>query len=344
MNRTCKKNKAKRKKGSSTDEEFVNLSKVYKKSDGGPSEDYGEDESSVSVSHILKATNSVLFDDQVFTYSNTDQSISNASSILNVGDMSKTSKKCAETAVTAPPSPSNADIIMYLKKIEGKIENVDLKLKTLDILEKKVDNFENDLKKMWLNIHENKKCTDEKINKLEDRVEVVEYAGSRNDSKLEDLQKINTELKGEISYLKSQQMRNNLLFGGVPEIPNEKPIDTERILRKHMCDNLKLAKELVDDIKIERAHRIGTRNSDPTKFYNRKIVCMFSYFKDREHVRKQRYNLNGTSYYLQEQFPPEVVNKRRRLIPLLRKAKDEHKEAWISYDTLFIEGKPVKVD
>ena len=57
---------------------------------------------------------------------------------------------------------------------------------------------------MLLNIHE--KCTDEKINKLEDRVEVVEYAGSfkiRRPST-----KINTGLKSEISYLKSQQMRS----------------------------------------------------------------------------------------------------------------------------------------
>jgi hypothetical protein len=104
-----------------------------------------------------------------------------------------------------------------------------------------------------------------------------------------------------------------------------------------MCDNLKLAKEIVDGIKIERAHRIGSQRSDPNKRNNRKVVCMFSYFKDREHVRRQRFNLNGTSFYLHEQFSPEVVNKRRRLIPLLKKAKDEHKEVWISYDTLYID-------
>jgi hypothetical protein len=277
-------------------------------------------------------------------FSNIENQSLSYSSSTDIGNMSKTGKKSAESPASVHSSPSNADIIMFLKKIEGKIENVELKLKTLDNLEKKVDNFENDLKKMWLNIHENKKCTDDKINKLEERVEVVEFSGSSSDSKIEDLQKSNTELKGEISYLKSQQMRNNLLFGGVPEIPNEKPADTEQILRKHLCDNLKLAKEIVDGIKIERAHRIGSQGSDPNKRYNRKIVCMFSYFKDREHVRRQRFNLNGTSFYLHEQFPPEVVNKRRRLIPLLKKAKDEHKEAWISYDTLFIDGKPVKVD
>jgi hypothetical protein len=71
---------------------------------------------------------------------------------------------------------------------------------------------------------------------------------------------------------------------------------------------------------------------------------MFSYFKDHEHVRRQRFNLNGTSFFLHEQFPPEVVNKRRRLIPILKKAKDKHKETRRSYDTLFIDGKPVKVD
>jgi hypothetical protein len=33
MNKTCRKNKAKRKKESSTDDEFVNLSKIYKQAE-----------------------------------------------------------------------------------------------------------------------------------------------------------------------------------------------------------------------------------------------------------------------------------------------------------------------
>ena len=41
---------------------------------------------------------------------------------------------------------SNSESMSYLKKIDNKIDNVELKLKTLDNLEKKVDTFEKDMK------------------------------------------------------------------------------------------------------------------------------------------------------------------------------------------------------
>ena len=42
---------------------------------------------------------------------------------------------------------SNSESMSYLKKIDNKIDNVELKLKTIDNLEKKVDTFEKDMKK-----------------------------------------------------------------------------------------------------------------------------------------------------------------------------------------------------
>ena len=48
--------------------------------------------------------------------------------------------------------------------------------------------------------------------------------------------------------------------------------------------------------------------------------------------------------YMHEQFPPEVVARRRRLIPILWDAKKIGKTALISYDTLYIDGTPVYMD
>ena len=47
---------------------------------------------------------------------------------------------------------------------------------------------------------------------------------------------------------------------------------------------------------------------------------------------------------MHEQFPPEVVARRRRLIPILWDAKKIGKTALISYDTLYIDGTPVYMD
>ncbi|KAH3739997.1 hypothetical protein DPMN_046691 [Dreissena polymorpha] len=41
-----------------------------------------------------------------------------------------------------------------------------------------------------------------------------------------------------------------------------------------------------------------------------------------------------------EQFPQEVLAKRRKLGTKLKAARDEGKKAWIVYDTLYVDGRP----
>ena len=91
---------------------------------------------------------------------------------------------------------------------------------------------------------------------------------------------------------------------------------------------------------VESVHRMGAIFQGSS----RKIVAKFNLFKEREMVRKQWKNLENTPYYVHEQFPREVVAKRRQLIPTMKEAKRNGKNAWISYDTLYIDGKAQKDD
>ncbi|KAH3753329.1 hypothetical protein DPMN_032700 [Dreissena polymorpha] len=59
-------------------------------------------------------------------------------------------------------------------------------------------------------------------------------------------------------------------------------------------------------------------------------------------VRREWKHLSGTGCQMFEQFPPEVVEKRRKLVPKMKDAKKEGKRSWIVYDTLYVDGKPVK--
>ncbi|KAH3740585.1 hypothetical protein DPMN_047291 [Dreissena polymorpha] len=43
----------------------------------------------------------------------------------------------------------------------------------------------------------------------------------------------------------------------------------------------------------------------------RNIVAKFSYFKDREMVRKKWKELDGTGFTVFEQYPPEVIRKKK---------------------------------
>ena len=133
-------------------------------------------------------------------------------------------------------------------------------------------------------------------------------------------------------------MRNNLLFGNIPEIKDERNEDTESALRQFVVDKLKIAQERVNSMNLERVHRIGEIRPGST----RKMVCKFNRFTDRELVRKQRSTLEGSEFYLHEQFPQEVTDKRRKLVPRMKEAKSQGKRAWISYDTLYIDGEAVR--
>ncbi|XP_052281348.1 uncharacterized protein LOC127878862 [Dreissena polymorpha] len=137
-------------------------------------------------------------------------------------------------------------------------------------------------------------------------------------------------------------MRNNLLFAGINEPENERPQDVEAKVRSFIIDKLQLPQDLVNSMVIERAHRIGAKDSVQNQNRSRMIVCKFANFKDKEIIRKQGNLLKDTNFSIREQFPPEIVERRRKLFPQLKAARDAGKIAWLAYDTLYVDGKPVQ--
>ena len=122
------------------------------------------------------------------------------------------------------------------------------------------------------------------------------------------------------------------------EAQQEKSEDTEIILRQFLVEKMKIAQDLVNKISFERVHRMGYSSNGRA----RSIVAKFTLYKEKELVRKQWKSLMGTQYFVNEQLPREVVNKRKALMPKMKAARDQGKTAWISYDTLYIDGKPIR--
>ena len=92
-----------------------------------------------------------------------------------------------------PASPTNADILAKLTHIEASIGQVNIKLKTLDILETKVNSFEKDLKRLWLHVEDKTKETTDKLNKVDDRVDGLELAEGLHRDRLTQLEKENSK-------------------------------------------------------------------------------------------------------------------------------------------------------
>lgn len=130
-------------------------------------------------------------------------------------------------------------------------------------------------------------------------------------------------------------MRDNLLFTNIPEqttVNNEgrRYEDTEAVTSKLIENRLNIT-----DVKFERVHRVqpmGPRRDTP-----KPIVAKFSFFKDREAVRRSGFKLKGTHYGIHEQFPEDVERKRRELYPLVTHFRKNNQRTVLVRDRLFVE-------
>ena len=147
------------------------------------------------------------------------------------------------------------------------------------------------------------------------------------DKMIKNMQKVEAEQKERLLDLQCRQMRDNLIFYSIQdEVCAEK-------LYTFFEKDLKLMSGR--GIKLDRIHRLGRYN--PTK--TRPIIAKFSYYPEREMVRKAAKNLEGTNFSISQQFPKEIMTRRKNLIPTLKSLKDAGHRAYISVDKLYVDGK-----
>ena len=104
-----------------------------------------------------------------------------------------------------------------------------------------------------------------------------------------------------------------------------------------MAAELKISKEDVDDISFERVHCIGKSSLTDSK--PRPLITKFMYHnKDKEFVISQAKNLRDTNFVVARDFPKEIVDKRKLLLPTLKDAKKKGHTATLVYDKLYING------
>jgi chromosome segregation ATPase len=218
--------------------------------------------------------------------------------------------------------PTNRDLMNLLKNVSSRLENVEKKLGTMEVIEKKIGVMENDIKKLWVTLEDKVKKVDERVVRLEDKVDGADIHVAEMAERIQDLERQREGLRDDVSYLQSQTMRNNLIFVGIPENNsngNESPEVTERLLCQHLRDAFKVSQELTDSIRFERVHRSpGAPVAD-------KVRNVITYFKDREMVRKRWKELEGTLFRVFEQFPQDVIQKRRKLVPKMKEARRQGK-------------------
>ena len=128
-------------------------------------------------------------------------------------------------------------------------------------------------------------------------------------------------------------MRDNLIFSGIAEQPQEDP---ERTIKEFMLSALKLPTDTVNNITFHRVHRIGAKNNTKRP---RPIVAKFEHYKHKELIKSRGRELRGTGYGLNDQFPREIQERRKKLLPVLKLQREKGRKAALSVDKLYIDGK-----
>lgn len=138
-----------------------------------------------------------------------------------------------------------------------------------------------------------------------------------------ELQKDKVSMSKSILDLQCRSMRDNITFHGVPEAKNETQHKSEELVKAFLVDDLKIKSEEAEAIHFSRVHCIGKAKSDQQR--PRPIVAKVTDSKMRSAIMFKDRELRGSNYSICDQFPPEIMNRRRLLYPILAEARKSQK-------------------
>lgn len=106
-------------------------------------------------------------------------------------------------------------------------------------------------------------------------------------------------------------MHDNLIITRIPQRNQDNP---EKEIREFMQTSFKLSKDTVKNITFHRGHCNGTKNSNKP----RPIAAKFEHYMQKELVKSRGKELKGTHFGINDQYPWEIQDRRKRLPPVLK--------------------------
>ena len=223
-----------------------------------------------------------------------------------------------------------------------RLDHMDKKLGQLDTIQSSIASITVKVSDIESKVH----TLETKVNTLEtsrsfdsESVDALNKKQKEIDSLLVKMKKLEadqsakeSDLQAKVLDMQCRSMRDNLIFYKIPVEAGETDDDCVQKVLNLIENDLGIANASTD-IKLHRAHRMG--KYDPVKI--RPIVAKFAYYPDRENVRKNAGKLKGKATGISQQFPREIMEKRRKLVPIMKEARENGKDAYITVDKLYID-------
>ena len=237
----------------------------------------------------------------------------------------------AQSTLGSQRAVSNADLLQFMN---SKFDDITKRLQKLEDLETKVIEVDSKLSRLWSDLDKRVTNNTDTARKTEEKVDETNFALGKALEEVNSLKTKNDELKDLITDLQSKNMMKNLIVGGITDSADERNEDTENSVRKFLVEKLKIAEERAKNIQFEKVQRISRAGFRP-----RGIIGCFSDMRDKDNVKSCRGHLKDTGYYMHDQYHREVVQYRKKLLPLVKKAKDDNKDVYIRYNKLIVAGR-----
>lgn len=184
---------------------------------------------------------------------------------------------------------------------------------------------------------------DEQANELKEMKESIPNSINKNidekffmlEAKQQQLEKITEEQGKKIQRLESFSRRKNLLFFGVEETENSYFSLQNKILTI-IQSNMEVECQKTD---IEYVTRMGKKSGKTRPV----IVTLTTIGKKIEILRNKKMLNETTSYYIKQDYPPEILEERKKLNAQLQREKAQGKNASIKHNKLVIESGNEKI-
>ena len=144
-------------------------------------------------------------------------------------------------------------------------------------------------------------------------------------------------------------LKRNLVFFSIEEKALEGPTENENGDENQAKETENCMETILDfcetnlkvenaktTIQIEKAYRLGKLQIGAPK--PRPIVVTFSKLSDREMIRSISSRLKNSKFGISPQYPKEVLDRRKKLIPIMFKERKNKKSAYLVGDKLYVEG------
>ena len=225
--------------------------------------------------------------------------------------------KAQEETIRKIVSSCNSDTIVRLDRLSKEIQDNNERLEklnkeTVDLkisLETSQEIFEKKFQKVNDNLSKQKQKHKEDINKL---------------------WKDNDQLCERLRDLEDRSRRDIPRIDGIAEVENETWEQTEEILQNLFKEKLQL-----ENISVERAHRVGNKE----KNNKRTIVLKLASFKDKLKIISEARKLKGTNISINEDYSKETLEIRKEKWKKVKELRKNGTFAILVYEKVVIMGK-----